>query len=200
MALRNFIGSCAQGPGEELIRDLQKLQAGLDEKISQSSVRFFKHSAPVRAPASQVEGSDDSDAEGAGGDVFSRMQMQPQVDAQGRVRRKMVFAGDDAAAVELERDSDDEGSDNDDDSDGHAPLPTHASDSDEAVPVDSDGEGSDDQGTGIMQGSAADTEGAEGSGSDEALASETGHKSGVWKDRLAARAEKQFNSRGQSIM
>ena len=186
----------SQGPGEEMIRNLQSLQTGLDERMESSSMRFFKNSAPVTRPA-LPEGEDEDEEVGEQTDVFERMQMLPVVDEQGRVRRKMVF--DPNAPVEASGgDSDDSSSDDEDDSDSDAVARSVARkaarerkyrESDDEDDDDDESEEEEDQ-------SEEDSEDVDMSADDEGNGrTDSGLQSGVWKDKLAARAQQSFNKR-----
>lgn len=159
--------------GVSLVRSLQGLKRGLDDRMADAGVRLFAGSAPVtdRQAAGMMgrarargEGSDsdseEAEEEAAGARRVRMPRESRETDGTGRVRRRAVF---DSELAE-EGDEDDEAEDGEDDEDMY-------SDDEEE-----EGEGEEDD-------SDDDSEG------EEEEAPVRGGSGSQWKSGLAARAE-----------
>jgi len=165
-----------------LLKSLQDIGSGMDEKMDKSSLRLFKGSEPVRME-SEGESSDESDEESVGGGTEKAA--NEIAAASARQRRSAERMG------EQESDESDSDGDNDDDDD------SSSSDGEkDADNVDRDDSASDDQDSDDED----DSDGASSESEDDhdarkMKANKTQDNDLSWKDGMSERAVKGFLER-----
>eukprot|EP01083_Nonionella_stella_P172121 589709_1 len=102
-----------QGPGESMVRSLQKLSSGLDEKMGSSTMRLLPESADLSSRQMDDERKTSSalskdELQARPSDIYERMITREVTDEDGAVRRKVFFTDDVKEGSDDESDSSDE--------------------------------------------------------------------------------------------